>query len=68
MNARSQKQETGSTVEARLLSLEDLCTYLGLGRAKAVQFGKKHGANRSFGRRVVYDRKIIDAALDNLTE
>ena len=49
----------------RMLDGEELCNYLGLGRNRARDFAKSLGADRHYGRRVVYDRVIIDRAIDS---
>ena len=48
----------------RLLNVKKLCEYLGMGRGSAVQFARQIGAERRFGRRCLYDRTLIDAALN----
>lgn len=53
--------------EVRLLTPEQLSAYLSLGIASATKFGKECGANRKFGKRIVYDRLTIDKALDRMS-
>ena len=48
----------------RLLDVKTLCKYLNMGRGSAVQFARQIGADRRFGRRCLYDRTLIDAALN----
>lgn len=52
--------------ETRMLDVQGLQAYLSLGRSRAVEFAKAAGAERRFGKRCLYDRRVIDAALDNL--
>jgi hypothetical protein len=52
--------------EVRLLSEKQLCTYTGLGRSKARAFGEKCGSVKRIGARVLYDKKILDKAIDEL--
>lgn len=52
--------------DVRLLNERQLCTYIGLGRNKAMEFGEKCGAFKRIGARVLYDKKIIDKAIDEL--
>lgn len=47
--------------EKRLLDVNDVCIYLSLGRNKAKEFGKNIGAQVKIGKRVLYDRVIIDS-------
>ena len=49
-----------------MLSAKEVCTYLGLGMNRGVEFAKAAGAERKVGRRCLYDKKVIDRALDNL--
>ncbi len=58
------KETTGIAV--RMLSAKEVCTYLGLGMNRGVEFAKAAGAERKIGRRCLYDKKIIDHVLDNL--
>ena len=51
---------------ARMLSEKEAQTYIGLKRGKTREFGEKVGAIKRIGRRVLYDRVVLDAALDNL--
>lgn len=48
----------------RLLNREELCMYTGLGKSKAEAWAKQNGACKHIGRRVLYDRVIIDRVLD----
>ena len=54
--------------EKRMFDVTELAEYIGMGVTRASQFGKKCGAAKRVGRRVLYDRKIVDAALDSLPE
>lgn len=51
---------------ARLLDLNELQMYAGLGRNKAIEWGKSIKADVHIGRRVLYDRVVIDRALDEI--
>lgn len=48
----------------RLLDINDVCSYIGLGQNRAREYMDKIGATRKFGRRVLFDKTIIDAALN----
>lgn len=50
----------------RLLDIKELCTYCGIGTCTAREWGKEIGAERRIGRRVLYDRVAVDAAIDRL--
>lgn len=53
-----------SVAEKRLIDIKELMEYTGIGRNNARAFGKRVGALRTVGSRHLYDRQIIDAALD----
>ena len=57
-----------TSTEKRLLSATELCTYLSLGRNRAIEFGKRIGAEKKVGRRRLYDKKVIDQALDEMDD
>ena len=52
--------------EIRMLSVEALMAYISMGKSKASEFGEKCGAKRKMGKRTLYDKRIIDKALDEL--
>lgn len=54
-----------SDVTKRLLSEKEAQAYTGLKRGKVREFGEKINCIKRIGRRVLYDRNIIDAALDS---
>jgi len=51
-----------------MLSIEELSAYWSLGLTKSRALAKEVGAEMHLGRRVVYDRKVIDAYLDSKIE
>ena len=51
-----------------MMGLPELCAYIGMGQTNARKFGVDAGAVRKIGRRTLYDRIVIDKALDNLPE
>ena len=67
-NLMLQRIKEDSTTCKRMFDVPDLCAYLNMGRTRAVEYAKQIGAERRFGRRCLYDRIIIDKALDELTE
>ena len=62
-NARKREP---NVIIPRMLGIEELCAYVGLGKAYARQFGVEAGAMRKVGKRILFDRKAIDAALDQM--
>lgn len=54
--------------EKRMLDANEVCIYLSLGRTKGVAYAKSIGAERKIGRRCLYDKKVIDKALDEMVE
>lgn len=50
----------------RLLDVRELCTYCSIGTCTAREWGRDIGAERRIGRRVLYDRVAVDAAIDRL--
>ena len=54
--------------EKRLLDANEVCMYLSLGRNRGIEFAKSLGAERKIGRRSLYDKTVIDRALDDLAK
>lgn len=52
--------------EKRMLSALEMANYVGLGRNKAREFAESVGAMRKYGGRVLFDRKALDKALDDM--
>ena len=61
-----QKRKADDSFEARLMSREQGASYTGLGRTRFTDWARSIGAERRFGRRVLFDRQVIDAALDKM--
>ena len=40
--------------------------YTGIGQTRARQYMDKIGATKQFGRRVLFDKNVIDSALDEI--
>lgn len=55
-----------NNVSKRMLTQKEAQEYLGLKQAKCREFGEQINCIRRIGRRVLYDKFIIDKALDNL--
>lgn len=52
----------------RLLNVAEMLKYTGLGRTSGLAWCKKIGALKHIGSRALYDKAIIDKAIDELTE
>lgn len=52
----------------RMLSIKEVCAYIGMGQTRAREYMDKIGATRKFGGRVLFDKTVIDAALDKMGE
>lgn len=52
--------------EKQLFTIKELMVYTSLGESKAREWAKEIGAGYKVGRRTVYDKTIIDKAIDNL--
>ena len=52
--------------EKRMLSINELSDYIGLGRNKSMEIGRSIGALKKIGSRCLYDKKIVDTYLDAL--
>ena len=53
-----------SVTEKRLLNIKELMEYTGIGRNNARAFGERVGALKKVGSRHLFDRVIIDEALN----
>ena len=60
------KKIARSDNDVRLLSVQELMNYIGTGRNTAVSFGKEHGALVRIGSRTLFDKVMIDKALDEM--
>lgn len=54
------------TVEPRMLNQKQAEEYTGMGRNTLTEFSRQIGARRKIGKKILYDRRIIDAGLDAL--
>lgn len=61
------RQDKGG-VNKRLFNADEGQSYCGLGRIKFREFADRIGATKRFGKRVLFDRAIIDRALDSCTD
>ena len=59
------KQNVMGTIgEKRLLNIKEVCIYTGIGQVRAREYMDKIGATKRFGRRVLFDKTVIDKALN----
>ena len=65
MRARTMNTTSG---ESRLMDTDELRVYLNLGRNNAMKLGEEIGARRKIGKRVLWDRVVVDKYLDSLAE
>ena len=49
----------------RLLDITELAQYIGMGKTYSRKWADEIGAVKHFGRRVLFDRNVVDSALDN---
>lgn len=54
--------------EKRMLNIKEVCAYIGQGETNSRIYMDEIGATRKFGRRVLFDKTVIDAALDKMRE
>lgn len=54
--------------DKRMISAEEAAAYIGMGMSKTRQLLSEIGAKRNLGRRVVYDKVIIDKWLDSMAD
>ena len=54
----------GNISEKRMLNIKEVCIYTGIGQSMARQYMEEIGATKHFGRRVLFDKNIIDTALN----
>lgn len=57
----------GELKDKRLFNIKEVCIYTGKGQVTARKYMDEIGATRKFGRRVLFDKTVIDAALDALS-
>lgn len=60
------KRITIATAGVRMMTIEQGCAYTGLGKNSFRTWADQIGSKRKFGARALYDKKIIDEALDRL--
>ena len=63
MNLRT---NVASIKNKRMLSVTEGCAYTGLGRNTFRKYAEQIGAVQKIGSRFLFDKKVIDAALDRV--
>lgn len=63
MRARNNVEEVANM---RMLGIEEAAAYIGMGRNATRAWMDRIGATRKIGRRVLFDKNIVDRALDQL--
>lgn len=61
MNARN---NSTAISDKRMLTIYEASQYVGLGTKSTRDYMRKIGAERKFGSRVLFDKNVIDQALD----
>ena len=61
------KRKETPTDEKRLLSRKEACAYVGMGENRGIDFCNRSGARIQYGKRVLYDKKKLDAYIDKCT-
>ena len=62
------RERTDDVTNVRMLDTKQLMQYTSLGKNSAMIFGKECGAARYIGRRLLFDKAIIDRALTELPQ
>ncbi len=62
----NKQKVTGKIEEKRLLNIKEVCSYIGVGQTQARRYMEEIGATRRFGRRVLFDKNVIDNAISNM--
>ena len=56
------------TMTKRLMNIEELCDYVGMGKSYTFKWAKEHGLARKIGRRTLYDKVLVDKLIDDLNK
>lgn len=57
---------TAETKDSRLMDTDELRVYLNIGRNNAMKFGEEVGAKVRIGRRVLWDKQVIDKHISSI--
>lgn len=56
------------TMTKRLMNIEELCEYVGMGKSYTFKWAKEHGLARKIGRRTLYDKVLVDELIDGMNK
>lgn len=56
------------TMTKRMMNIEELCEYIGMGKTYTSKWAKEHGLARKIGRRILYDKVLVDKLIDDLNK
>lgn len=62
MNQRKRSENA----DVRLFDVESLAAYLSIGKSGAIEFARNCGAEKRIGKRLLFDKKVLDKALDEM--
>lgn len=57
---------TAEARDSRLIDTDELRIYLNIGRNNAMKFGEEIGAKVRIGRRVLWDKQVIDKYISSI--
>lgn len=56
------------TMTKRLMNIEELCEYVGMGKSYTFKWAKEHGLARKIGRRTLYVKVLVDELIDGMNK
>lgn len=56
------------TMTKRMMNIEELCEYIGMGKTCTSKWAKEHGLARKIGRRTLYDKVLVDELIDGMNK
>lgn len=56
------------TMTKRMMNIEELYEYIGMGKTYTSKWAKEHGLARKIGRRTLYDKVLVDKLIDDLNK
>ena len=52
----------------RMMNIEELCEYIGMGKTYTSKWAKEHGLARKIGCRTLYDKVLVDELIDGMNK